>query len=99
MTSRSCTLKKNSDNVVGISIGGGFPACPCVYIVQIFDNTPASADGTLAAGLNREFFLSLVKEIFRLNHIGDEIVSVNNASVKGQTKVQVAQLIQETKVD
>ena len=56
LTSRSCTLKKNSDNVVGISIGGGFPACPCVYIVQIFDNTPASADGTLAAGLKSRIF-------------------------------------------
>ena len=24
--------------------------CPCLYIVQVFDNTPASRDGTLEAG-------------------------------------------------
>jgi hypothetical protein len=46
-------LKKNNENIVGISIGGGYPYCPCLYIVQIFDNTPASTDGTLASGLNR----------------------------------------------
>ncbi len=50
LTTGSCTLKKDSQNLVGISIGGGSPYCPCLYIVQIFDNTPASKDGLLAAG-------------------------------------------------
>ncbi|GAV09882.1 hypothetical protein RvY_19352-1 [Ramazzottius varieornatus] len=36
--------------MVGISIGGGYPNCPCVYVVQIFDNTPASREGTLESG-------------------------------------------------
>ncbi|KAL5018317.1 hypothetical protein ScPMuIL_004039 [Solemya velum] len=31
-------------------IGGGAPLCPCLYVVQIFDNTPAAKDGTLASG-------------------------------------------------
>ncbi|XP_061495088.1 PRKCA-binding protein isoform X2 [Rhineura floridana] len=44
------TLKKDSQNLIGISIGGGAQYCPCLYIVQVFDNTPAAQDGTLAAG-------------------------------------------------
>ncbi|XP_041034056.1 PRKCA-binding protein [Carcharodon carcharias] len=44
------TLKKDSQNLIGISIGGGAQYCPCLYIVQVFDNTPAAVDGTLAAG-------------------------------------------------
>ncbi|CAF1116623.1 unnamed protein product [Didymodactylos carnosus] len=50
VTSGTCTLKKDPQNLVGISIGGGAPLCPCVYIVQVFDNTSASRDGLLAAG-------------------------------------------------
>lgn len=46
----SVTLKKDSQNLIGISIGGGAQYCPCLYIVQVFDNTPAALDGTLAAG-------------------------------------------------
>lgn len=44
------TLKKDGQNLIGISIGGGAQYCPCLYIVQVFDNTPAALDGTLAAG-------------------------------------------------
>ncbi|XP_054463600.1 PRKCA-binding protein isoform X1 [Anoplopoma fimbria] len=43
-------LKKDANNLIGISIGGGAQYCPCLYIVQVFDNTPAALDGTLAAG-------------------------------------------------
>ncbi|CAF1117849.1 unnamed protein product [Didymodactylos carnosus] len=50
ITSGTCTLKKDKQNLVGISIGGGAPLCPCLYIVQVFDNTAASRDGLLAAG-------------------------------------------------
>ena len=50
VTSGSVTLDKDSQNLIGISIGGGAPYCPCLYIVQIFDNTPAARDGTLASG-------------------------------------------------
>lgn len=46
----SVCLKKDSQNLIGISIGGGAPLCPCLYIVQVFDNTPASKDATLQAG-------------------------------------------------
>ncbi|KAM9746529.1 PRKCA-binding protein isoform 1-T2 [Menidia menidia] len=44
------TLKKDANNLIGISIGGGAQYCPCLYIVQVFDNTPAALEGTLAAG-------------------------------------------------
>lgn len=73
------TLAKDSQNLIGISIGGGAPLCPCIYIVQIFDNTPAAKDGSLAAG--------------------DELVAVNNKSVKGRTKVEVARMIQAIKTE
>ncbi|XP_045540187.1 PRKCA-binding protein isoform X1 [Papilio machaon] len=50
VTSGSVVLSKDEKNLIGISIGGGAPLCPCLYIVQIFDNTPASKDGTLQSG-------------------------------------------------
>lgn len=50
VSSGSVTLKKDPQNLIGISIGGGAPLCPCLYVVQIFDNTPAAKEGTLAAG-------------------------------------------------
>lgn len=50
VTSGSITLKKDTQNLIGISIGGGAPLCPCLYVVQVFDNTPAAKDGSLAAG-------------------------------------------------
>ena len=46
----SIALKKDKQNLIGISIGGGAPLCPCLYVVQVFDNTPAAKDGTLQAG-------------------------------------------------
>lgn len=46
----SVTLKKDKQNLIGISIGGGAPLCPCLYVVQVFDNTPAAKDRTLEAG-------------------------------------------------
>ncbi|KAI0225579.1 PRKCA-binding protein [Lamellibrachia satsuma] len=50
VTSGSVTLVKDPQNLIGISIGGGAPYCPCLYVVQVFDNTPAAKDGTLASG-------------------------------------------------
>ncbi|CAG2104619.1 unnamed protein product [Medioppia subpectinata] len=79
VTSGSVVIKKDESNLIGISIGGGAPHCPCLYVVQVFvfDNTPASREGTLQSG--------------------DEIVGVNQTSVKGSTKVEVAKLIQSVK--
>ncbi|XP_026474584.1 PRKCA-binding protein [Ctenocephalides felis] len=50
VTSGSVTIKKDASNLIGISIGGGAPYCPCLYIVQVFDNTPAAKEGTLQSG-------------------------------------------------
>ena len=50
MSSGIITLTKCEANLVGISIGGGAPLCPHVYIVQVFDNTPAAIDQTLESG-------------------------------------------------
>ncbi|XP_063699386.1 PRKCA-binding protein isoform X2 [Culicoides brevitarsis] len=43
-------IEKDSSNMIGISIGGGAPYCPCLYIVQIFDGTPSAKEGTLQSG-------------------------------------------------
>ncbi|KAL8581069.1 PRKCA-binding protein [Nucella lapillus] len=50
VSSGQVNLKKDGQNLIGISIGGGAPLCPCLYVVQVFDNTPACKDGNLAAG-------------------------------------------------
>lgn len=50
VTSGSVTITKDNSNLIGISIGGGANLCPCLYIVQVFDNTPAAKDGTLQSG-------------------------------------------------
>ena len=50
ITSGNVLIQKDDNNLIGISIGGGAPLCPCLYIVQIFDNTPAALEGTLQAG-------------------------------------------------
>lgn len=36
VTSGSVTLAKDEKNLIGISIGGGAPLCPCLYIVQVY---------------------------------------------------------------
>ena len=33
--SRSVTLVKGKNNMIGISIGGGAPMCPVLYVVQV----------------------------------------------------------------
>ena len=38
ITSGSVCLKKDAKNLVGISIGGGAPYCPCLYVVQVLDS-------------------------------------------------------------
>lgn len=50
ITSGNVVIQKDKSNLIGISVGGGAPLCPCLYIVQVFDNTPTAADGTLQAG-------------------------------------------------
>ncbi|KAK9502315.1 hypothetical protein O3M35_011110 [Rhynocoris fuscipes] len=50
VTSGIVNIKKDNSNLIGISIGGGAPLCPCLYIVQVFDNTPAAKEGTLQSG-------------------------------------------------
>lgn len=50
VTSGVVTITKDDSNLIGISIGGGAPLCPCLYIVQVFDNTATARDGTLEAG-------------------------------------------------
>jgi len=51
VTSGSATFDKNDKNMIGISIGGGSTSyCPCLYVVQVFDNTPAAKEGSLASG-------------------------------------------------
>ncbi|KAH8267452.1 hypothetical protein KR018_005011 [Drosophila ironensis] len=50
VTTNSVVITKDQSNLIGISIGGGAPMCPCLYIVQIFDGTPAAREGSLQSG-------------------------------------------------
>ncbi|XP_070495592.1 PRKCA-binding protein isoform X1 [Chironomus tepperi] len=50
VSSGHVVIKKDNSNMIGVSIGGGGPYCPCLYVVQIFDNTPVSREGTLQSG-------------------------------------------------
>lgn len=35
VTTKCVALQKDETNLLGISIGGGAPLCPCLYIVQV----------------------------------------------------------------
>ncbi|XP_053959776.1 PRKCA-binding protein isoform X1 [Anastrepha ludens] len=50
VTTNSVMINKDQSNLIGISIGGGAPLCPCLYIVQVFDGTPAAREGSLQSG-------------------------------------------------
>ncbi|BFF94553.1 PRKCA-binding protein [Drosophila madeirensis] len=50
VTTNAVVISKDQSNLIGISIGGGAPMCPCLYIVQIFDGTPAAREGSLQSG-------------------------------------------------
>ena len=39
VTSGCVTISKDDSNLIGISIGGGAPMCPCLYIVQVLQKT------------------------------------------------------------
>ena len=41
--SRSVTLVKGKNNMIGISIGGGAPMCPVLYVVQVCCDARASS--------------------------------------------------------
>lgn len=43
-------VTKDANGFLGISIGGGTPYCPCIYVVQIFENSPIALDGRIQAG-------------------------------------------------
>lgn len=77
VTSGQVKINKDNGNLIGISIGGGAPNCPCLYVIQIFDNSPAAINGTLQPG--------------------DELTAINGVSVKGISKTEVAQAIQNSK--
>ncbi|KAL3080033.1 hypothetical protein niasHT_034591 [Heterodera trifolii] len=43
-------IEKDEKGQIGIAIGGGAPHCPCLYVVQIFENSPARKNGLLGVG-------------------------------------------------
>ena len=36
VTSGKVEIAKDEGNLIGISIGGGAPLCPCLYVVQVY---------------------------------------------------------------
>ncbi|VDO99329.1 unnamed protein product [Heligmosomoides polygyrus] len=96
--SETIEIMKDEKGLVGISIGGGHPFCPCVYVVQIFDKSPAEVDGSYyywAADIMYESSPQTRRaRTGRWIRAGDEVVAVNGITVKGERKSAVAQLIQ-----
>ncbi|VDN27401.1 unnamed protein product [Gongylonema pulchrum] len=43
-------IEKNGKGLIGISIGGGAPYCPCIYVVQVSEDSPVARDGRIQAG-------------------------------------------------
>uniref|UniRef100_A0A0R3RS32 PRKCA-binding protein n=1 Tax=Elaeophora elaphi TaxID=1147741 RepID=A0A0R3RS32_9BILA len=43
-------IMKDANGVIGISVGGGAPYCPCIYVVQVFENSPTALNGRIQAG-------------------------------------------------
>ncbi|VDK80784.1 unnamed protein product [Litomosoides sigmodontis] len=43
-------IMKDENGTIGVSIGGGAPYCPCIYVIQIFDNSPLALNGRIQAG-------------------------------------------------
>ncbi|XP_053620280.1 PRKCA-binding protein isoform X4 [Plodia interpunctella] len=107
VTSGSVTLSKDEKNLIGISIGGGAPLCPCLYIVQnerlpseFAKNLPlirASAHLLGFPSLRLPIFDNTAASKDGTLQSGDELVGVNGQSVKGKTKVEVAKMIQAAK--
>ncbi|VDO52204.1 unnamed protein product [Onchocerca flexuosa] len=43
-------ITKDANGVIGVSIGGGAPHCPCIYVVQVFENSSMASNGRIQAG-------------------------------------------------
>lgn len=43
-------IAKDPKGHIGVSIGGGAPYCPSLYVVQVFDGGVVAKDGRLHAG-------------------------------------------------
>uniref|UniRef100_A0A0M3IAY8 PRKCA-binding protein n=1 Tax=Ascaris lumbricoides TaxID=6252 RepID=A0A0M3IAY8_ASCLU len=75
-------ITKDEKGLIGISIGGGAPLCPCLYVVQVFDNSPAAKDGRIKAG----------DEIFSVNGIpvkGERKLAVAAMIQKAESIVRI----------
>ncbi|KAI1701357.1 arfaptin-like domain-containing protein [Ditylenchus destructor] len=53
-------IQKDEENHIGVAIGGGAPFCPCLYVVQVFEGSPAAKDNRVKVG----------DEILSVNGIG-----------------------------
>lgn len=68
------TLKKDSQNLIGISIGGGAQFCPCLYIVQVIYITLQ-----VTRSLSRPLTVGMVS-IYEYIHVFLEIKSTRSTS-------------------
>ncbi len=60
VTGDCAEITKDEAGMVGISIGGGAPYCPCLYVVQVFDGSPIAQDGRIQVGETSSSMLTLV---------------------------------------
>ena len=105
VTSGVVTIVKDEGNLIGISIGGGAPNCPCLYVVQVFDNTPAACEGTLEAGdelvgVNSEFVKGKTKvEVAKLiqQAQGQVVIKYNKLHAKAKAETSLDILLKKMK--
>ncbi|VDM43264.1 unnamed protein product [Toxocara canis] len=82
LTGDVAEITKDEKGLIGISIGGGAPLCPCLYVVQVFDNSPAANDGRIKAG----------DEIFSVNGVpvkGERKLAVAAMIQKAENVVRI----------
>ena len=106
--SRSVTLVKGKNNMIGISIGGGAPFCPVLYVVQVrrYLDTSRMLLLTSLLSLSSSLLQTLLLQVFHRTPAyengslcpGDELVTVNGTSLRGLSRKQTADMIQSSKV-
>ena len=96
ITSGSVTLEKDDSNLIGISIGGGAPYCPCLYIVQVRPRPPPplTINFIYISFHHQQIFDNTAAAKDGTLQSGDELIGVDGVSVKGKSKSEVAKMIQ-----
>lgn len=97
VTSGQVKLTKDSSGLIGVSIGGGAPHCPCLYIIQVFDNSPVDLDGTLEPGDEITAINSTNAKTLTKTQAAQAIQGSKDSVVLNYNKLHVTDLAKEGK--